>query len=54
MCLDLRDMARRRLEVDAVGNDPLIPIRIDHDGCAQSLRPMDMMRHGWAMSLFQA
>ncbi|WP_348983926.1 DDE-type integrase/transposase/recombinase [Methylosinus sp. C49] len=31
-----------------------IPILTDQNPCAQSRNPMDMMRHGWSMSLFQA
>jgi len=26
----------------------------DHDPCAQLRNPIDMMRHGWSMRLFQA
>ena len=32
----------------------LIPSLSDQNLWAQSRRPMDMMRQGWAMSLFQA
>jgi hypothetical protein len=32
----------------------LIPSPIDQNPCAQSRRPMDMMRQGWSMSLFHA
>jgi hypothetical protein len=32
----------------------LIPSLIDQNPCAQSRSPMDMMRHGWSVSLFQA
>lgn len=32
----------------------LIPRLADRNPCAQSRSPMDMIRHGWSMSLFQA
>ena len=32
----------------------LIPTLADQNRCAQSRNPMDMMRHGWSMSLFHA
>jgi hypothetical protein len=32
----------------------LIPRLSDHDLLAQSRKPMDMIFHGWSMSLFQA
>jgi transposase len=32
----------------------LIPSPVDQNLCAQSRRPMDMMRQGWSVSLFQA
>ena len=32
----------------------LIPMLTDQNPCAQSRSPMDMMRHGWASSLFHA
>ena len=32
----------------------LIPMLTDQNPCAQSRNPMDMMRQGWASSLFQA
>jgi hypothetical protein len=32
----------------------LIPTGIDQNPCAQSRIPMDMIFHGWSMSLFQA
>ena len=32
----------------------LIPSPADQDRCAQSRRPMDMIRQGWSTSLFQA
>ena len=32
----------------------LIPRPSDQNLCAQSRSPMDMMRHGWSASLFQA
>ena len=35
-------------------DDAIIPAGIDQNPCAQSRMPMDMMVHGWSMSLFQA
>ena len=32
----------------------VIPNPADQNPCAQSRSPMDMMRHGWSVSLFQA
>ena len=31
-----------------------IPTSINQNPCAHFLRPMDMIFHGWSMSLFQA
>jgi Ca2+-binding RTX toxin-like protein len=36
------------------GNDCLIPTPIDQYPCSQFRSPMDMMRHGWLISLFHA
>ena len=35
-------------------HDLFIPMLTDQNPCAQSRNPMDMMRQGWASSLFQA
>jgi site-specific DNA recombinase len=49
-----------RVEVSTDGltirlrTEGLIPSLIDQNLCAQSRRPMDMMRQGWSVSLFQA
>ena len=36
------------------GKALLIPILIDQNPCVHWRSPMDMMRQGWSMSLFQA
>ena len=35
-------------------DEGLIPILIDQNPCVHWRSPMDMMRQGWSMSLFQA
>jgi predicted transcriptional regulator len=35
-------------------HDALIPGLVVQNRCAQSRRPMDIMRQGWSMSLFHA
>ncbi len=37
-----------------IAKQTLIPRLADQNPCAQSRSPMDMIRHGWSMSLFQA
>ena len=41
-------------DVGRAVKDILIPMLTDQNLCAQSRNPMDMMRHGWASSFFQA
>ena len=43
-----------QLQAIMVGEEGMIPMLPDQTPCAQSCHPMDMMRHGWASSLFQA
>ena len=42
------------LEAIAAVFGDVIPNPADQNLCAQSRSPMDMMRHGWSTSLFQA
>lgn len=44
-----RRLTRRRPFLSGI-----LPGRVDHDPCAHGRMPMDMMRHGWLTSLFQA
>jgi hypothetical protein len=43
-------LSRRVAELEG----SLIPILIDQNPCVHWRSPMDMMRQGWSMSLFQA
>ncbi len=48
------DMGDGKVAVVSEPFTDLIPTRIDQNPWAHSLRPMDMIFHGWSMSLFQA
>ncbi len=50
----LHAVSRWQLSAPEIDRDPLIPICIDHDWCAHSRSPMDVMISGRATSLFQA
>jgi hypothetical protein len=45
---------RRRRISFSLWQAPLIPRLFNQNPCAQSRSPMDIIRHGWSVSLFQA